>query len=78
MEGEFLLKALETLGVPAAICFGLMFWVRKDIRDLTQSINKLAEIIDNRVDNLERNIGILERDISEIRQEVNKFQNRKR
>ena len=56
MEGEFLLKALETLGIPAAICFGLMFWIRKDIRDLTQSINKLAEIINGRVNALEKDI----------------------
>ena len=62
LEGEFLLKALETLGIPAAICFGLMFWVRKDIRDLTQSINKLAEIINDRV-------NALEKDINELRHE---------
>ena len=67
MEAEFLIKALETLGVPAAICFGLMFWVRKDIRDLTQSINKLAEIIDKRVDNLERDINELRHDVNNLK-----------
>ena len=72
MEGEFLLKALETLGIPAAICFGLMFWIRKDIRDLTQSINKLAEIIDKRVDGLEKDITELRHDVNLIKFEVNR------
>lgn len=67
MEGEFLLNALETLGIPATLCFGLMFWIRKDIRDLTQSINKLGGIIDRRVDNLEKDINELRRDVERIK-----------
>ena len=42
MTEELLLKAIGNVGVPAAICFYTLFGVNKTLKELTETINRMA------------------------------------
>ncbi|MBQ3452063.1 MAG: hypothetical protein IJL12_08790 [Selenomonadaceae bacterium] len=74
MVDEMLIKLLGNVGVPAGVCFGLMFWLRTDMRDLTAALNKLAEALDkrldktdDRLDKMDNRLESMERDIVHLK-----------
>lgn len=54
MADEVLLKLLGNVGVPAAVCFVMLYRVSPAIEKLTEAINSLGNDIDKRLDNVEK------------------------
>lgn len=54
MEEELLVKLLGNIGVPAAVCFVMLYRVSPAIEKLTAAINALTSDIDKRLDNVEK------------------------
>lgn len=54
MSDEILLKLLGNVGVPAAVCFIMLYRVSPAIEKLTEAINSLGNDIDKRLDNVEK------------------------
>lgn len=50
---EVLMHALSNVGVPAALCFYTLFEVNRNVKKLTDSIDKLDNDITHRVSRLE-------------------------
>lgn len=53
MEEDILIKLLSNIGVPAALCFYTLFEVNKNMKKLSDSIDRLANDVDKRLDKLE-------------------------
>lgn len=64
MTDEILLKLLGNVGVPAAVCFIMLYRVSPAIEKLTDAINALGNDIDKRLDNVEK-------ECHELRYQVN-------
>ena len=56
---EMFLHALSNVGVPAALCFYVLFRVNQTLRDLTDAINKLTVDVDRRLEKVEKTIDEL-------------------
>ena len=70
MADEVLLKLLGNIGVPAAVCFIMLYRVSPAIEKLTEAINALGNDIDKRLDNVEK-------ECRELRYQVNSLLNNK-
>lgn len=70
MADEVLLKLLGNVGVPAAVCFIMLYRVSPAIEKLTEAINALGNDIDKRLDNVEK-------ECRELRYQVNSLLNGK-
>ncbi len=58
---------LGNVGVPAGVCFGLIVWLRTDMRDLTKAVNKLAEILDKRLDKMDDRLKSVENEVAHLK-----------
>ena len=58
---EMFLHALSNVGVPAALCFYVLFRVNQTLRDLTDAINKLTVDVDRRLEKVEKTVDELKR-----------------
>lgn len=70
MLDEMFIKLLGNVGVPAGVCFGLMFWIRTDMRDLTAALNKLAEAIDKRLDKTDSKLEKVDSRLESVEKEL--------
>ena len=55
---------IGNVGVPAAVCFAVMFWFRSDLKDLTAAIKELTKVLSERLETVEK-------EIVEMRHEIN-------
>ena len=53
MEPEFFSQLLGNIGIPAALCFYTLFEVNKNLKRLSDSIDRLAGDVDKRLDKVE-------------------------
>lgn len=59
MEPEFLTNILGNIGIPAALCFYTLFEVNKNLKKLSDSIDRLANDVDKRLDKMENTVAEL-------------------
>ena len=66
MPEEIIVKLLENIGVPAAVCFYTLFGVNKTLKELTTAINKLGADVERRELEQSKEIEYLKRKVSEL------------
>ena len=59
MEADFLSHVLGNIGIPAALCFYTLFEVNKNLKKLSDSIDRLANDVDKRLDKMESTVAEL-------------------
>ena len=60
---------IGNIGVPAAVCFGVMHWFRADLKDLTAAIKDLTKVIAERLDTVEKGIVELRHEVDLLKRE---------
>lgn len=66
MPDEVIIKLLENIGFPAAVCFYTLFGVNKTLKELTGAINKLATDVERRETEQSKKIEHLDRQVHEL------------
>ena len=72
MADEVLLKLLGNIGVPAAVCFIMLYRVSPAIEKLTEAINALGNDIDKRLDNVGKECRELRYPVNSLLNDKNK------
>lgn len=58
---QFFVQTIGNVGVPAALCFYTLFEVNKNVKKLTDSIDRLDNDVNRRVSRLEEIVTDLQR-----------------
>jgi len=72
MADEVLLKLLGNIGVPAAVCFIMLYRVSPAIEKLTEAIKALGNDIDKRLYNVEKECRELRYQVNSLLSDKNK------
>lgn len=77
MPDEIIVKLLENIGFPAAVCFYTLFGVNKTLKELTGAINKLSTDVERRELEHAKKIEHLDRQVHELSFKVEGLLNRR-
>ena len=66
MGEEVLAHLLSNVGVPAALCFYVLFGVSKTLKELTNAINRQTDEMDKRLDKIENKTNELSLEVKAL------------
>ncbi len=61
MSEEFIVGTIANIGIPAALCFYVLFGLNKNIAKLTDSFNTWCHLIERRIERLENEVHTFSR-----------------
>ncbi|MBQ3444247.1 MAG: hypothetical protein IJG33_13490 [Selenomonadaceae bacterium] len=62
MTEEFIVGTISNVGIPAALCFYVLFVLNKNVAKLTDAFNTWCHLIEQRIEHLENEVRSSRRD----------------